>query len=553
MPMRTSPNRRSSCSTRPTRSSSTSLHAAPRGVPEADRRRTASKAYALAGLRVGFAIARPEVLARMNPYRPPGSVSTVSVTIVTEALLDPRSSTANLARVEARARPPGRRADRGGLVGRTERDELPPGRLRLAGRAAAMADGLLARGLVPRTFPWAVRSRRTCAHRPRPRERPLIEAARQLSSEIGATTPLGPSTSPTAVRGVVASAAAPARPRSTSRSTSMARAGDFDRGRLLRPPPDVARAPRPVRPRDPGDRRPRGRRAPHGRGRRARLGSAFAEALGDRAGSAASARRRCRWTSRSRPPWSTSVAGRMPVIDLPFRGERVGGLPLQLVEHALERSPHAGATLHLRGTGRNDHHLAEAAFKALARALRIACERDPPAGRGLDEGLALVSDAERRPADRGRRLRRRQPRQHRAGADRRSVPRSSSPAIPEPSAGADGSSSRASGRPRQRWTASAGGLRRPDLRRGSRRKAVPRHLPRAATPVRGERRGRGADVRRAARPDAPARGCPNAAAHRLEPGRPAAPHPALRRDRRRTPTSTSSIRTRGRRRTPPTT
>ncbi len=50
--------------------------------------RTVSKAYALAGLRVGFALARPEVIARINPYRPPGSVSVISVTIATEALLD---------------------------------------------------------------------------------------------------------------------------------------------------------------------------------------------------------------------------------------------------------------------------------------------------------------------------------------------------------------------------------------------------------------------------------------------------------------------------------
>jgi imidazoleglycerol-phosphate dehydratase len=66
------------------------------------------------------------------------------------------------------------------------------------------------------------------------------------------------------------------------------------------------------------------------------------------------------------------------VIDLPFRGERVGGLPLQLVEHALESFARtAGATLHLDASGRNDHHLAEAAFKALARALREASEPDP--------------------------------------------------------------------------------------------------------------------------------------------------------------------------------
>jgi imidazoleglycerol-phosphate dehydratase len=108
------------------------------------------------------------------------------------------------------------------------------------------------------------------------------------------------------------------------------------------------------------------------------LGSAFAEALGDRAGIA-------RFGEASVPmdeALATAVIdiGGRPyaVIDLPFRGERVGALPLQLVEHALESFARtAGATLHLRGTGRNDHHLAEAAFKALARALRAACAPDP--------------------------------------------------------------------------------------------------------------------------------------------------------------------------------
>jgi len=108
------------------------------------------------------------------------------------------------------------------------------------------------------------------------------------------------------------------------------------------------------------------------------LGGALAEALGDRAG--------IRRFGDASVPMDEALAiavvdvGGRPyaVIDLPFRGERVGGLPLQLVEHALESFARtAGATLHLRGTGRNDHHLAEAAFKALARALRTACEADP--------------------------------------------------------------------------------------------------------------------------------------------------------------------------------
>jgi imidazoleglycerol-phosphate dehydratase len=108
------------------------------------------------------------------------------------------------------------------------------------------------------------------------------------------------------------------------------------------------------------------------------LGSAYAEALGDRAGIAR--------FGHSSVPMDESLAtavvdiGGRPyaVIDLPFRGERVGGLPLQLVEHALEAFARtAGATIHVHGSGRNDHHLAEAAFKALGRALRQACEMDP--------------------------------------------------------------------------------------------------------------------------------------------------------------------------------
>jgi imidazoleglycerol-phosphate dehydratase len=108
------------------------------------------------------------------------------------------------------------------------------------------------------------------------------------------------------------------------------------------------------------------------------LGSAVAEALGDRAG--------IERFGDATVPMDESVAtavvdvGGRPyaVIDLPFRGDRAGELSLQLVEHALEAFTRtAGATLHVRGSGRNDHHLAEAAFKALGRALRAAVAPDP--------------------------------------------------------------------------------------------------------------------------------------------------------------------------------
>jgi imidazoleglycerol-phosphate dehydratase len=108
------------------------------------------------------------------------------------------------------------------------------------------------------------------------------------------------------------------------------------------------------------------------------LGAAVAEALGDRAGIA-------RFGEASVPmdeALATAVLdlGGRPyaVLDLAFRGERMGALPTQLVEHALESFARtAGATLHLRAAGRNDHHVAEAAFKALARALRAAVAADP--------------------------------------------------------------------------------------------------------------------------------------------------------------------------------
>jgi imidazoleglycerol-phosphate dehydratase len=108
------------------------------------------------------------------------------------------------------------------------------------------------------------------------------------------------------------------------------------------------------------------------------LGAAVAEALGDRVGIA-------RFGEASVPmdeALATAVLdlGGRPyaVLDLAFRGERVGALPTQLVEHALESFARmAGATLHLRAAGRNDHHVAEAAFKALARALRAAVAADP--------------------------------------------------------------------------------------------------------------------------------------------------------------------------------
>lgn len=107
------------------------------------------------------------------------------------------------------------------------------------------------------------------------------------------------------------------------------------------------------------------------------LGQALGEALGDRNGIV-------RFGDATVPMDEALAraavdAGGRPhaVIDLPFRGERIGDLSTQMIPHLLEAFARAaGITLHLSGSGANDHHLAEAAFKALARALRLAVGPD---------------------------------------------------------------------------------------------------------------------------------------------------------------------------------
>ena len=108
------------------------------------------------------------------------------------------------------------------------------------------------------------------------------------------------------------------------------------------------------------------------------LGDALGAALGDRAGIQ-------RFGDASVPMdeavgrCAIDVGGRSySVISLPFQTPYIGNLTTQNIAHALEALAHrAGFTLHLEASGTNDHHIAEAAAKALARALRVAIAPDP--------------------------------------------------------------------------------------------------------------------------------------------------------------------------------
>jgi imidazoleglycerol-phosphate dehydratase/histidinol-phosphatase len=64
------------------------------------------------------------------------------------------------------------------------------------------------------------------------------------------------------------------------------------------------------------------------------------------------------------------------VFDGAFPRERVGALPTELVAHFFRSLAEAlGATLHLEVRGDNAHHMVEACFKAVGRALRKAIRR----------------------------------------------------------------------------------------------------------------------------------------------------------------------------------
>ena len=67
------------------------------------------------------------------------------------------------------------------------------------------------------------------------------------------------------------------------------------------------------------------------------------------------------------------------VFDAEFSGDKCGEMDTQLFEEFFRSFAfNAGITLHISAPyGANDHHKAEAMFKALARALRQATETDP--------------------------------------------------------------------------------------------------------------------------------------------------------------------------------
>ncbi|MGF1657798.1 MAG: imidazoleglycerol-phosphate dehydratase HisB [Rubrimonas sp.] len=111
------------------------------------------------------------------------------------------------------------------------------------------------------------------------------------------------------------------------------------------------------------------------------LGRALAQALGDKAGIR-------RYGSCLLPMdealtrAALDLSGRPFLVwSLPFPTQKIGTFDTELVrEFFTAFAMNAGMTLHVEGlAGANSHHIAESAFKAVARALREAVEPDPRA------------------------------------------------------------------------------------------------------------------------------------------------------------------------------
>lgn len=115
--------------------------------------RTMSKAYAIAGLRVGFAIARPEIIEEIAIYRPPGSVSIVSVDVAAALLADDALAAGRVADITEERNRFSRGLRDAGWDAHPSTTNFVLVAFASPAAADVVAESLLQRGLIPRTFP----------------------------------------------------------------------------------------------------------------------------------------------------------------------------------------------------------------------------------------------------------------------------------------------------------------------------------------------------------------------------------------------------------------
>jgi imidazoleglycerol-phosphate dehydratase len=321
--------------------------------------RTLSKAFGFAALRVGYAVASPEIAGLLDSRREPAPVAAPAARIAAAALrtpeLDVEETIAERERVRSAFLAAG--------------FDCPEGHgnfvyLRLDG-AHGVADELEAAGLVVRRYPGAIRITMR-----QPAENDLMLAALGVTAQpsVSRSAVVVRNTGETALR-VTLSVDGRGRARAVTGIgfldhllTLLAFHADFDLGIVAGGDLDVDE---------------------HHTVEDvlAACGDALAEALGSREGVA-------RYGAATVPMDEARATATVDLVRRPHAevrlalgGDRVGGLAPTLLPHALERFvQQAGLTLHLEAGGRDDHHVAEAAFKALGRALGQACA---PSGSGV--------------------------------------------------------------------------------------------------------------------------------------------------------------------------
>jgi histidinol-phosphate aminotransferase len=312
--------------------------------------RTMSKAFGFAGLRVGYAVAHPETAALLTERRPPAPISGFAASIAAAALREPR-----LGDVEATIAE--RERVRDALVDAGYESWPTATNFVYVKSDEPLGERLEAAGIVVRVYADGIR---VTLGRPAENDRFLAVLGVEPGRSGGREATVLRTTSETALRLTLALDG-------TSRTrvetgigfldhllTLLAFHAGFDLELLAggdlavdehHTVEDV----------------------------HASFGSALSQALGSREGVA-------RYGSavvpmdEARSTAAVDLVRRAHAeIDLAFAGERVGSLAVSLLRHALERfAIEAGCTVHVDAAGSDDHHVAEAAYKALGQALRQA-------------------------------------------------------------------------------------------------------------------------------------------------------------------------------------
>ena len=312
--------------------------------------RTMSKAFGFAALRVGYALAHPATAALLTERRAPAPIAAPAAVIAAAALRDPRLRDVEATIVE-------RERLRGELVAAGYTCEPTATNFVYVPTDEPLAERLEAQGIVVRSFPGAIRITVR-----RPSENDVLLRA------LGAEPRLAPGREATLVR--------------TTTETSIRLTLSLDGAGRTRVETGIGfldhlltlcafHAGFDLDLLAGGDLTVDHHHTVEDV--HAGLGAAVSHALGSREGVA-------RYGSAVVPMDEARATAAVDLvrrphaeIDLAFGGERVGDLAVSLVCHALERfAIEAGCTVHVESAGVDDHHVAEAAYKALGQALRQA-------------------------------------------------------------------------------------------------------------------------------------------------------------------------------------